>query len=193
MPRMCMSLNFKWQHQTLIYVSLFLYVTFCVSCAIIPDSIPFGQSLCFAYIFSMVQMIEVSFFIRGENVRSLMLMCVTLFTASVMPTTQIYLVMTGECSRAAMDMYSYVYMLKEVVLHMVMRDNAVKAPCISRATFASIICIWVITETVFFFTGDKYAYLEEKGPLDKAIITARLTPQFFITFINTLTQMNQGI
>jgi hypothetical protein len=29
--------------------------------------------------------------------------------------------------------------------------------------------------------------------LDKAIITARLTPQFFITFINTLTQMNQGI
>jgi hypothetical protein len=193
MPKMCMSLVFKWQHWKLICVSCFLYIAFCVSCVIIPDSIHFGESLCFAYIFSMMQMIEVAFFIRGDNLLSLVLMCVTLFTASVMPTTQIFLVMEGGYSKETRDMYSYVYMLKEVVLHIVMRYNAVKAPCISRATYAFIVCIWAITETVFYFSVGDNEYESDRGAFNKAVIAARLAPQFFMAFITTRTQMSQGL
>lgn len=189
--RKWVSLNFKWQRHKLICVTLFLYICFCVSCSMIPDSVLFGESLCFAYIFSMMQMIEVAFFIRGENLHSLLLMCVTLFTASVMPTIQMYQVMTGGYSREIGDMCSYIYMLKEVGMYLAMRDSTVRGQSITQISYTLIVLIWVIIETVFFFSiGDSLDY---EGAIKKAVSVARLAPQFFMALITTLAQINQGV
>ena len=40
----------------------FLYIGFCIASFVIPDSVAFGESLCFAFSYAMVQVLEVALF-----------------------------------------------------------------------------------------------------------------------------------
>ena len=42
--------------------ALFLYLGFCAASFFVPDSVGFGESLCMAYAYAMVQVLEVALF-----------------------------------------------------------------------------------------------------------------------------------
>lgn len=170
----CRSLIYN--HKKTVFVSLFLYGCFGVSALIIPQSVSFGPSLCFAYVFSMIQMIEVAVFMQRESLVSSVLMCMTLFTACVLPTMQIYQVMTGEYSTELGDIYSYIYMGKEVILHVTIRYTGFKTVYMSATHSVGIFLLWLCIETLFFvLTVDEII-----SGYENVVCIARLTPQFYM-------------
>ena len=84
--------------------ALFLYFGFCTASFFIPDSVGFGESLCFAYTYAMVQVLEVALF-KGS--RTFAIVCA--FFASVMPTLQILQGLQNSYSVAADSLWGVVY------------------------------------------------------------------------------------
>lgn len=181
----CDSLG--WQPRRIVFIFMFLYICFCVSCFVIPDSISLGMQLCFAYTFSMIQLIEVTGLMRGESQRSALLMCVTLVTGTVMPTMQILSVMEGWQSVTMADIFGYVYMIKEVVVQVVIKDNTSRVPGITRVHAMLVVGLWVFSETVFRIFGG--SIVSDEGPIDKIVYIVRMSPHFYMTFIS-ITRIN---
>jgi hypothetical protein len=177
--------TFTWRRKKPIFLSIFLYSFFIVSALVIPESVSFGPSLCFAYVFSMIQMLEVAVFMQSENILSSVLMFITLFTATIMPTMQMYQVMTGYYSKELGEQYGYLYMTKEIVLHAAAVFTSAKVVSISKIHSIIVVLIWICSETLFFIlTTDELIYGYEN-----LVCIARLTPQFYMATL-TLVRMS---
>jgi len=181
----CQSL--RWQPWRIIFIFTFMYVCFCYSCFMIPESIHLGDSLCFAYIFSMLQLIEVAGLMRGESIRSAVLMCVTLLTGTVFPTVQILLVMNGTGERGIADVFSYVCILKEVGMQLTMKDNTTRVQGISLVHSMLAVFCWVVSETVFRIVGEGVVF--DTRAVENVVYIARMSPHLYMTLI-TLTRIN---
>jgi hypothetical protein len=176
----CSSLLYSRRNP--VFLSVFLYGCFCMSSAIIPESINYGPSLCFAYVFSMIQMLEVSTFMQSESVLGFGLMCMTLFSASVIPTMQIYQVMTGDYSKELGEVYSYIYMGKEIILHVAMKYRGVKSVSFSVAHSFLVLFVWGLTEFLFFILISD----ELISGYENIVCIARLTPQFYLAALTLI-------
>lgn len=181
----CQSL--RWQPRRIIFIFTFMYVCFCYSCFMIPESIPLGDSLCFAYIFSMIQLIEVAGLMRGESIRSAVLMCVTLLTGTVLPTVQILLVMEGMGERGTADIFGYVFILKEVGMHLTMKDNTTRVEGISLVHSVVAVLCWVVSEIAFRIVGGSVVF--DTRAVGDAVYIARMSPHLYMALI-TLTRIN---
>ena len=176
--------TFVWRKKTPIFASIFIYFCFCVSCLIVPDSVNFGACLCFAYFFSMIQMLEVASFMQGGSLISYGLMCLTLFAASIMPTMQMYQVIVGDYSKGLDVMYNAVYMMKEICLHIarIYMGGGTLAPSRIHSTF--VVLAWITVETVNYtiminFEEVFYGY-------ENVVYIVRLTPHFYMACLSLL-------
>jgi hypothetical protein len=177
-----------WPRLNVICVTLFLYAAFVVSVFVIPDNIFSGESLSFAFTFSMMQMVEVAVFMRLTNVKNLLLLLLSLLTASVLPIVQIYLVMNGEYSMHTQNVCGYIYMFKELVLFYVSRGNLNKTSYLYRAHFV-VLTVWGVLEGVFYFIRADFEY--ELSTPQKLFSVARLT-SFFCLACFTLLRMTKS-
>ena len=177
-----------WPRRNLFFVSFFLYACFSVSVFVIPDSIASGESLSFAFTFSMMQMVEVALFLRFENWSHFLLLCLSLSTASVLPSLQIFLVMQGQYSMQIQNICGYVYMLKELVLFSMSRGNLINIPYLQRAHYI-VLTVWVLVETSFLFLTSEFE--SEKNVSLKMLYLLRLTPLFCMAGF-TLVRMTKG-
>lgn len=175
--------RFMWCRKKPLIVSAFLYICFCMSCVLIPESIAFSDSLCFAFVFSMIQMLAVALFMQGESLLSSGLMCVTLFFATVVPTLQMYLVMGGMYSKELADTYSCMYMLKELVLHLVLGYTGGGVLHVSKIQSIVVAMGWFLSETVLYMLS--LPDVDSPGDFDKLFYIARMAPFFYMAF-NTL-------
>lgn len=172
-----------WPLRNLFFVTFFLYACFAASVFIIPDSISSGESLSFAFTFSMIQMVEVSLFMRFESWLNFFLLCLSLVTASVLPTMQIFLVMQGEYSQLIQNICGYVYMSKELVLVFTSRSIFMKSHNLRRAHIV-VLSVWVIFEILFLVLIGELEY--EKNTWQKLLCLARLTPFFCMACLTFL-------
>jgi hypothetical protein len=171
-----------WRKKKPIFVSAFLYGCFCVSCMIIPDTV--NVSYCFAYFFALFQMIEVASFMDGVSVISCCLLCTTLFTASIMPTMQMYQIIVGFYSKELDTIYKGVYMLKEIGLHTarIYTGGNKVSPSVIHLTL--VVCTWISLETVSYIMiikieEDFYEYVN-------LVYIVRLTPLFYMACLTLL-------
>jgi hypothetical protein len=168
-------------------VFLFMYSCFCYSIYAIPDSIPYAHAQAFIYIFSMLQLIEVAGFLRGESLRSAVLLVVTLVTGPVLSTIQILLVMQGYNEQWISDAFGYVLIIKEAGSQLMIRDNTSRVPGISLVQSIVVVALWIISETVFRIAGNGIVY--ESVTTEKFVYIVRMSPHFYMTLI-TLTRIN---
>jgi hypothetical protein len=160
--------------------ALFLYFGFCTASFFIPDSVGFGESLCFAYTYAMVQVLEVSLF-KG----SLVFVSVCAFFASVMPTLQILQGLQNSYSVAVDNVYGELYMGKEIMLYVMHTKYHVNKPNTDRCRRDSIVSfllfMWVIFDLLFWFSDTVAAY---KTVFEKSMYIARFSPVFGLAMIN---------
>jgi hypothetical protein len=136
-----------------------------------------------------MQMVEVALFLRFENWSHFLLLCLSLSTASVLPSLQIFLVMQGEYSMQIQNICGYVYMLKELVLFSMSRGNLINIPYLQRAHYI-VLTVWVLVETSFLFLTSEFE--SEKNVSLKMLYLLRLTPLFCMACF-TLVRMSKGL
>jgi hypothetical protein len=177
-----------WPRRNVSFVTLFLYGCFFVSVFVIPDSISSGESLSFAFTFSMMQMVEVALFMRFESLYNFLFLVLSLSTACVLPTLQIFLVMQGEYSVDIQNICGYIYMFKELMLFFMSKGNLDKRPNLHRAHIL-VLSVWGVFEAVFIFIESDFE--NEKNSMEKLMKISRLTPLFCMAFF-TLLRMTKG-
>ena len=169
----------------------FLYVLFCVICVIIPNWVDFGQCLCFAFTFSMIQMLQVGIFMRTESIHSFCLMALTLVTGCIFPTMQMYAVIQKEYSVMHNDIFAWLYMLKEMSLcHITApRVTGSRMPCVERA-FVMVGVSWMIIETlVYVFVDQIFPSETIFGALSTVV---RFSPQFCVALLTLMHLVNKN-
>ena len=130
--------------------ALFLYFGFCTASFFIPDSVGFGESLCFAYTYAMVQVLEVALF-KGS--RTFAIVCA--FFASVMPTLQILQGLQNSYSVAADNVYGELYMGKEILLYAMQTKYQIDKRSTDKgrmdSIFSFLIFMWVLFDIFLIF------------------------------------------
>ena len=114
----------------------------------------------------MLQLIEVAGFLRGESLRSAVLLCVTLVTGPVLSTIQIRLVMQGYNERGFLDVFGYVLMLVHSIV---------------------VVAFWIISAAVFRIVGNGTVY--DSVTIEKLVYIIPMSPLLYMTLI-TLTRTN---
>ena len=176
---------------TMFFVVFCLYVCFCVSCGVIPDSVEFGHSLCFAYTFALTQMLQVAILMRTESINSFCLLSITLVTGCVFPTMQMYNVMQYTYSAMQNDAFAWLYMFKEVSVCLITAPklSGSNVPYVSRA-FMMICFSWVLIEfMIHLFVDQDMASNSVIGVLSDLL---RFSPQFCIAILTLVHLMNKN-
>jgi hypothetical protein len=177
-------LMFFWPRQNIFFVSIFIFTCFCVSAFVIPESISFGESLCFAFTFSMMQMVELGLFLRHDGWKNSCVLCMSLCSGCVLPSVQIYLVMQGEYTSPFENICGYLYMVKEILLFLLVRNSLQK---VLVRVHLMIIVIWTVSEIIFLILSvESYS----KDTLDKVIYVLRLSPLFCMAFLTLVRMTN---
>ena len=178
-----------WPRSNLFCLVFFLYICFVVCTFIIPDNIASGEWLSFAFTFSMMQMVEVSLFVRYEDLQHRLLLCISLLVASVLPSLQIFLVMQGEYSTQAQNICGYVYMFKELLIWFFCKTHLHKTSFLLKA-YLLVVLWWIIMEIIFYSISEDME--NEKNTAQKILCVTRLTP-FFCTACFTCLRMTKGV
>ena len=171
--------SIAWQNRKLIFITVVLYTCFCVSCAVVPGSIRFGPSLCFAFIFSMIQMIQVTLFMQREGVLREVMMCTTLCAAAILPSMQIYIVTQMGYSEERGNLFDYAYMFKEIALHITIRYIGTKTDYLTKGHSTLVVWSWIVIETFVYIDQRRGMY----PILGNSVEVARRTPHFIMAFI----------
>ena len=160
--------------------ALFLYFGFCTASFFIPDSVGFGESLCFAYTYAMVQVLEVALF-RGSRTFAI----VGVLFASVLPTLQILQGLQNSYSTAADNVYGELYMAKEIMLYIIhgkyQPDKTIADKCRRDSIVSYLVFTWVLFDLVFWFSNTDAVY---KTVLEKSMYIARFSPVFGLAIVN---------
>ena len=160
--------------------ALFLYFGFCTASFFIPDSVGFGESLCFAYTYAMVQVLEVALF-KGSRTFAI----IGVLFASVMPTLQILQGLQNSYSVAADNVYGELYMGKEILLYVMQTKHQIDKRSTDKCRRDSIVSFlvftWVLFDLIFWFSDTVSAY---KTVLEKCMYIARFSPVFWLTIVN---------
>jgi hypothetical protein len=157
-----------------------LYIGFCVSAFLIPDSVMFGESLCFAYTYAMVQVLGVALFTGGRYG----VVCGAIF-ACVLPTAQILQALQNTYTAEIDNIYGELYMGKEILFYLNLRRSYVKKNGIDRhhADIMVSVCvfIWLLMHLMFWFIEPNRLY---KTAQDKIFCIISLSPSFWMALIN---------
>jgi hypothetical protein len=160
--------------------ALFLYLGFCIASFFIPDSVGFGESLCFSYTYAMVQVLEVALFTGRAP-----FVVVGVVFACVLPTMQILQGLQNSYTIAVDNIYGELYMGKEIILYMLQRNRHSNRANFNRQRQDSIItffvCIWVIMDLVFWVSDNNAAY---KTFFQKSMYIGRFSPVYWMAIIN---------
>jgi hypothetical protein len=140
----------------------------------------FGESLCFAYTYAMVQMIEVALF-RGKYIGT----CILIIFAFILPTLQILKAIQNKYTIEMDHLYGELYMGKEIVLYLSTRVKSNRRIHSNRLfhdnVVSVIICVWVVLEIVFSFKDINTSY---RTVSDKLLYIARFAPIFLMVVVN---------
>jgi hypothetical protein len=157
----------------------FLYIGFCIASFAIPDSVAFGESLCFAYSYAMVQVLEVALFTGNAK-----FLVIGIVFASVLPTLQILQGLQNSYTTLIDNIYAELYMSKEIILYMLQRNRHSNG-AIDRQGHDSIVTlfvyIWILMDLIFWTLETNAAY---KTFLQKSIYIARFSPVYWMAVIN---------
>ena len=170
------------QNAKLAFVNLFFYACFCVSCVLIPDSILMGHSLCFAYTFGMVQMVEVAMFLHDDNFYSTISMVIALLCGSVLPTFQMYMVMMGFGLQPDTDsVFEYVYTCKTIFVYVSTRVRYTTTPFSVSSTDRVNITILALCVCIKYIFSLRDAWFDYVLVVETVL---RFSPIFFISFLS---------
>jgi hypothetical protein len=153
-----------------------VYIGFIVTVFVIPDHIAFGESLCFAYTYNMMQVMQLRHF--KHNKYALITGVVFAFAA---PTTQIFLVMVGGYNASLDKVFGELYMCKEIILYMFMRvyccgcsDELVRRTGKVDTLVCALVGTWVLFDSNF--------WIHEEMDL-KLMRIIHFTPVFFMALL----------
>ena len=170
-----------WPTRTACVVSS-IYVCFVVCCFAIPGSIRFGCSLAFAYTFSMLQMVEVTTFMRIQSLQSTAFACISLLTACVIPSIQILMVMYPDgYTRHTDDTYGYIYGVKELVVYVLIRRRTKTR--LFQKTHVTAVCVWIFI--LIFYHLCFVRVVEDMAytiPLDQIGCLIKFSPVFMVSY-----------
>ena len=158
---------------------LALYIVFCWACFRIPDSVMYGEPLCFAYVYLMIQMMQVAMCHEASRV--------IVFLAAyavVAPTSQILQGLENSYSREMDDIYTQFYMVKELVFYMALRHKRkkLKLDLASRDFVVCTLTVMFIVMDLIFFTYDFNTTYKTTG--SKICFISRFTPTLVIGIMN---------
>jgi hypothetical protein len=163
--------------QILVFI---LFLSFCVASFIIPHSVMFGESLCFAYTYAMVQIIEVAMF-EGNFIGT----CILLVFALILPLSQILKGIQNQYMMEIDNIYGELYMGKEILLYWYVTSTSRRRIHFDKRSrdnmVSSIICTWILLEIVFSCQGISTSY---KTIGEKFLYIARFAPAFSMVVVN---------
>jgi len=161
------------------YFGVFLYIGFCASAFMIPDSVLFGESLCFAYTYAMVQVLGVARFTGG---RYWFIVAVTF--ATIVPTLQILRGVQNLLTVAADNVCRQLYMGRELLFYLRER-NPPKTICVEklhRDIYVSLfVFIWLLIDTLFRVFEPNALY---KTTPEKMLSILHLSPPFWMALLS---------
>ena len=157
-----------------------LFIAFCVSAFIIPDSVMFGESLCFVYTYAMLQMLQVALF-TGNSCGTLIL---AIF-ATVLPILQLLKAIQNNYTIGDDNLYGELYMGKEILLYMITKNTDTKRVYTRRHVqdrlVVAVVTLWVVMDIVFFLKDINMSY---RTTTDKCLYIIRFTPVFLMSVVN---------
>lgn len=155
-----------------------IFVFFMVTVFLIPDSIPFAESLCFAYTFGIIQAMEVVL-MKGNT------LCVTIgfVFACILPATQFLLVMGGVYSESTDHSYVEVYMLKELFMYLFHRFHrkSISHRVVMDTTVCVLMGMWVLIDVLIWMN---YLQMVETATIMKLANIVRFSPVFLMALVN---------
>jgi hypothetical protein len=157
-----------------------LYAMFCWACFRIPDSVMYGEPLCFAYIYLMMQMIQLA---MCKDVSPLGVIILATF-ACVAPTSQILQGLENSYSANADEIYTQICMAKELIFYMSIRHRRtnMKLDSNTRDNLVSALTVaWIAMDVVFFVHDFNSSY---KTTRSKLCYIARFTPALSMAIVN---------
>jgi len=160
-----------------------IYVCFVVSCFAVPESIPCGPSLAFAYTFTMLQMVEVAIFLRVDSIQNTLFAAISLLVGCVVPTVHILTAMEhGIHGQYVDNVCGHIYFLKELVVYVIIRRRS-RMPLIRR-THVTTMLLWVVVEILFHVFIVRIAEdFHYEIPIRSLASLIRSTPVFILSFV----------
>ena len=157
-----------------------LYLVFCWACFRIPDSVMYGEPLCFAYIYLMIQMVQVAL---CKEISPHLIALLAIF-AFVAPTSQILQGLENSYSAHADEIYTQVCMAKELIFYIALRHKRKKLK-LDICTRDNAVCVltgvWILMDMTFFLHDFNTSY---KTMRSKLCYIVRFTPTLLIAIMN---------
>jgi len=164
------------------YVTAYLYAGFIAVVFALPGQVQYGESLCFAYIYSLLQMTTLPLF-KGNRIY----LAVATLAATVLPSVQIVLAIDSNNDLNGVIAFSVAYILVQVGLYILLRSSLILRPRAikkwdERVALASML-IWLVTGLVLVFAVIDES--EAQTPLEKYVFIAHYTTMFVLTTVNS--------
>jgi hypothetical protein len=162
------------------YVAAYLYAVFIAVVFALPVQVQFGESVCFAYTFSLLQMTTLPLF-QGNRIY----LVVATLSATVLPSLQMVLAIDFGYDINGMIAFSTAYMVVQVSLYLLLRFSLIFRPrSIKKSeewiTIASVL-LWLVTGLVLVFALIDPS--ESPATIDKYVYMVHYTPIFVVSVI----------
>jgi hypothetical protein len=157
-----------------------LYVMLCWSCFRIPDSVMYGEALCFAYIYLMMQTLQVA---MCKDMSPPLVFSLAVFAFAI-PTSQILQGLEHSYSAHSDEIYTQVCMAKELIFYMYLRHKRknLKLDLGTRDTLVSVLTgVGIVVDMIFFLTDFNTSY---KTTRTKLCYITRFTPTLLVAILN---------
>jgi len=146
----------------------------------IPDSVLFGESLCFAYTYAMVQVLGVALF-TGDRYG----LVVGAIFACILPTAQILQGLQNTHTAWIENIYRELYMGRELLFYLRMRNIQIKKFGVDRQGQDILVSLfvftWLMFDMLFWFIEPNRLY---KTTPEKMLFIVYLSPPFWMALIN---------
>jgi hypothetical protein len=164
------------------YVTAYLYAVFIAVVFALPAQVQFGESLCFAYIFSLLQMTTLPLF-HGNFIY----LAVATLSATVLPSLQIVLAIDYGYDLYGMAAFSTAYMIVQVSLYLLLRFSIIFRPRSIKQSEEGIaiasVLLWLVTGLLLVFALIDPS--ESSETIDKYVYMVHYTTIFVLSVVNS--------
>ena len=163
------------KYMDLKFVELFLYLSFVCIAYSMPSYVPYGESLAFAYVFSLTQIMTLQLFHMHK-----LFLWITVIFATLIPSMQISMAVDNSYSLSTMVWFGGAYMTKEVVfyIHIPRKRDTWNDGIVVLGSVAT----WLLSGLAIYFVID---LSRNEEPVEKVLYIVNLSTFFVLSRINT--------
>ena len=165
------------KYMDLKFVELFLYLSFVCIAYSMPSYVPYGESLAFAYVFSLTQIMTLQLFHMHK-----LFLWITVIFATLIPSMQISMAVDNSYSLSTMVWFGGAYMTKEVVfyIHIPRKRDTWNDGIVVLGSVAT----WLLSGLAIYFVID---LSRNEEPVEKVLYIVNLSTLFVLSRVNTST------